>query len=69
MAVSETQGISFEALLADPDHQFDLKSDLLASIVEYAKAQPDTLSAFTKTQPNAEPTYIWLDAPSSTTAA
>lgn len=69
MAVSETHEISFEALLAEPGQQFDLRSDLLASIVEYAKAQPDTLSAFTKAQPHGEPSYLWLDTPTVTTAA
>lgn len=31
---------TFEDLLADPDEQFDARSELLASIVAYASAPP-----------------------------
>ena len=39
-----TEDRSFEALLADPHEQFDARSELLASITEYAAAPPLAVS-------------------------
>lgn len=38
---------AFEALLADPNEQFDKRSEILASIDAYSKAVPSTASAQT----------------------
>lgn len=57
---------SFEDMLADPGEQFDLRSELLASISAYAMAPP--ASAGTQPwEPGPAGHYAWLYAPSSTT--
>ncbi len=64
--VAVSRGRSFDDLLADPLEQFDLRSELLASIFAYATAPPATAG----TQPwRSAPAahYAWLYAPGSTT--
>lgn len=66
--VAVSSGRSFEAMLADPLEQFDLRSELLASIFAYATAPP--ASAGTQPwQPGPTPHYAWLFTPGSTTGA
>lgn len=67
----KTRTVTFDDLLADPLQQFDLRSELLASIVSYAAARPAAAAttAFTQTPDAARPEYLWLDLPAATTAA
>ena len=48
-------GMTFEQLLADPNEQFDKRSELLASIEAYAKAVPATASGLVCTCPETAP--------------
>jgi hypothetical protein len=68
--VAVSGGRTFEDLLADPHEQFDVRSELLASIFAYASAPP--ASAGTQPwQPAPAPgaRYAWLYSPASTTGA
>lgn len=57
---------SFEDMLADPLEQFDLRSELLASIMAYITAPPATVGT-RPWQPVATAHYPWLYTPTSTT--
>ncbi len=68
LAVSS--GRTFEDLLADPNEQYDARSELLASILVYTSAPP--ASAGSKPwQPTRSSAgrYAWLYPSSSTTGA
>jgi hypothetical protein len=55
---------TFDELLADPNEQFDVRSELRASVLSYLSAPPAT--AGTKPwHPNVGPNAVWL-GPSST---
>lgn len=66
--VAVSAGTTFEDLLSQPYEQFDLRSELLASILTYAAAPPASVG----TQP-WHPTagsgahYAWLYTPACTT--
>lgn len=64
--VAVSHGRSFEDMLADPCGQFDLRSELLASIFAYAAAPPAS-AGIQPWQPGPAAHYAWLYAPSSTT--
>jgi len=64
--VAVSHGRSFEDMLADPCEQFDLRSELLASIFAYAAAPPAS-AGIQPWQPRPAAHYAWLYAPSSTT--
>lgn len=68
--VAVSAGPSFEDLLSDPNEQFDLRSELLASIVAYASAPPAS-AGNQLWHPAISPAahYAWLYAPASTTGA
>lgn len=59
---------TFDELLADPSEQFDVRSELLASVLTYLSAPPATAGT-QPWRPNAGPSHAWLFAPSSTTGA
>lgn len=62
---------STKANMQDAMQQFDLRSELLTSIVSYAAARSAAAAptAFTQTSDTARPEYLWLDLPAATTAA
>jgi len=64
--VAVSHGRSFEEMLADPSEQFDLRSELLASIFAYAVAPPAS-AGIQPWEPGPAAHYAWLYAPSSTT--
>ncbi len=64
--IAVSGGRSFEQLLADPNEQFDHRSELLASILEYASAPPTSASARQWTAPHTGAHTAWLYSPSST---
>ena len=65
LAVSH--GPSFEELLAHPNEQFDLRSELLASILSYAAAPPASAGAQTWSPTVAAGTpHAWLRPASRT---
>lgn len=56
---------TFDDLLLDPMEQFDQRSELLSSILQYLAAPP--VSAGTQAwTPNSGPQHAWLYAPSTT---
>ncbi len=59
-------GHSFEDMLADPLGQFDLRSELLASIFAYATAPPAS-AGIQPWRPAPAAHYAWLYTPGSTT--
>ena len=64
--VAVSRGHSFDDLLADPLAQFDLRSELLASIFAYATA-PEATASIRPSQTGFAAHYAWLYAPGSTT--
>ena len=64
--VAVSRGRSFEDMLADPCEQFDLRSELLASIFAYAAAPPASVG-IQPWHPGPAAHYAWLYAPGSTT--
>ena len=59
---------TFDELLADPGEQFDVRSELLASVLTYLSAPPATAGT-QPWHPNVGPSHAWLFAPSSTPGA
>jgi hypothetical protein len=59
---------TFDELLAEPSEQFDVRSELLASVLTYLSAPPATAGT-QPWHPNVGPSRAWLFAPSSTTGA
>lgn len=66
--IAVSTGPSFEDMLADPLEQFDLRSELLASIFAYAVAPPAS-AGIQPWQPGPATHYAWLFTPGSTTGA
>ncbi len=66
--VAISGGPSFEQLLSGADEQFDYRSELLASILEYASAPPASASARFTTARQSGGHVAWLYSPSSTPA-
>lgn len=64
--VAVSGGRTFEQLLADPDQQFDHRSELLSSILEYASAPPASATAQARTTTYAAGHSAWLYTPSAT---
>lgn len=59
---------TFERMLADPHEQFDLRSELLASIVAYAAAPPSAAGNHAAQAVATQAShYAWLYAPAATT--
>lgn len=52
-AGEQTAGGTFEAMLADPDGQFDPGGEMLRSVVEYMNAPAATVSSVPRTPPSA----------------
>jgi hypothetical protein len=53
-----TPDITFEQMLADPNEQFDTRSEVLASILRYAAAQPATAGS----ESRVSGVGVWLSA-------
>jgi len=66
--VAVSQGHSFDDLLRDPLEQFDIRSELLASIFAYATA-PQATAGLQPQTTGATAHYAWLYAPGTTTGA
>jgi hypothetical protein len=64
--VAVSRGCSFDDLLTDPLEQFDLRSELLASIFAYAAA-PEATAGTRPRRPGHAAYCAWLYAPGSTT--
>lgn len=66
--VAVSRGHSFDDLLSDPLEQFDIRSELLASIFAYATA-PSATAGMQPPRSGATANYAWLYAPGTTTGA
>jgi hypothetical protein len=64
--VAVSTGRSFAEMLADPYEQFDLRSELLASVFAYAAAPPAS-AGVQPWFPGPATNYAWLYTPGSTT--